>query len=319
VDFNREILEAMPRSNKSMTLSRNATLAAKRPIHTSSSVENSLNTFCSVCLSLCHNDKCEQCEQSRTEQTLPNKRRCLKRGKSIVTIQYWHCSINLLYILDLLSSTTTNENALAAQALLNTEFQSHRDAAAEFPPTISPETICSAVSSFQQALASHAERSVCSACGIFSESGLIKKIHDNEKCLESLKEVGLDKCGYKDGYWLFCPKCHIKILQGKIPKFSALNSINVIMCHDYPSALKDLTFVEECVIARRHPIGRILKLRPGNRRSPSNYYALRGHMIVLPQDPGPLLHLLPSPQLKFQDLIKVFWIGKCRPPSSEEV
>jgi hypothetical protein len=65
---------------------------------------------------------------------------------------------------------------------------------------------------------------------------------------------------------------------------------------------EDLTFVEECVIARRHPTGRILKLRPGNRRSPSNHYALRGHMIVLPQDPGPLLHLLPSPQLKFQDL-----------------
>jgi hypothetical protein len=167
------------------------TLAAKRPIHTSS-VENFLNTFCSVCLSLCHNDKCEQCEQSRTEQTLPNKRRCLKPGRSIVTIQYWISSINLLYILDLLSSTTTNDNALAAQALLNTEFQSHRDAAAEFPPMISPETVCSAVSSFQQALASHAERSVCSACGIFSESGLIKKVYDNEKCLGII--VDLDLC-----------------------------------------------------------------------------------------------------------------------------
>jgi hypothetical protein len=92
-----------------------------------------------------------------------------------------------------------------------------------------------------------------------------------EKCLERLKEAGLDKCGYEDGYWLFCSKCHTKTLQGKIPKFSALNSMNVVMCDNYPAALKDLTFVEGCVIARRHPIGRILKLRPGNRRSLSNY------------------------------------------------
>jgi len=132
-------------------------------------------------------------------------------------------------------------------------------------------------------------------------------------CLETLKRAGLDKCGYEDGYWLFCSTCYTRTLQGKISKFSALNSMNVVMCENYPTVLKDLTLVEECVIARRHPIGRILKLRPGNRRSPSNYYALRGHLIVLPQDPGPLLYLLPSPHLKLQDVIKVFWIGKCQP------
>jgi len=64
------------------------------------------------------------------------------------------------------------------------------------------------------------------------------------------------------------------------------------MCHDYPEVLKDLTVVEEAVIARRHPVGSILKLRPGNRRSPSSYYALRGHMVIIPQQPGPLLHIL---------------------------
>jgi hypothetical protein len=40
------------------------------------------------------------------------------------------------------------------------------------------------------------------------------------------------------------------------------------MCQHYPSVLDDLTPVEECLIARSHPLGVILKLRPGGRSSP---------------------------------------------------
>jgi hypothetical protein len=171
-------------------------------------------------------------------------------------------SIHVLYCLHCLASNTTNQNALAGQAFLNAEFRSHKDA----PPNFPPATICSAIDSFKQSLVSRSHRSVCSACGILYESANIKQLLDNEKCpisdrmwcrviLERLKTAGLDKCGYtyENGYWLFCPKCYTKTLQGKIPKFSALNYMNVVMCQDYPSAL------EECVIARRH---RILKLRP---------------------------------------------------------
>jgi uncharacterized protein DUF6570 len=38
------------------------------------------------------------------------------------------------------------------------------------------------------------------------------------------------------------------------------------MCQDYPSALEDLTAIEECLIAICHPVGRILKLRPGGKQ-----------------------------------------------------
>ena len=89
------------------------------------------------------------------------------------------------------------------------------------------------------------------------------------------------------------------------------------MCQDYPSQLEDLTPVEECLIAKCHPVGTILKLRPGNRSAPTNYHALRGHMIVIPQDPGPLLQILPSPELKLDNLIKVFWLGKCKPTNQD--
>ena len=90
------------------------------------------------------------------------------------------------------------------------------------------------------------------------------------------------------------------------------------MCQHYPSALEDLTPVEECLIAKCHPVGTILKLRPSGRTSLTNYNALRGHMIVIPQDPRPLLQILPSPELRLDNLIKVFWLGK-QPPTNQDL
>jgi hypothetical protein len=90
------------------------------------------------------------------------------------------------------------------------------------------------------------------------------------------------------------------------------------MCQDYPSALEDLTLAEEYLIAKCHPLGVVLKLRPGGRSSPVNYHALRGHFIVIPQDPGPLLEILPSPALALHALIKVFWLG-ARPPVNSDL
>ena len=72
-----------------------------------------------------------------------------------------------------------------------------------------------------------------------------------------------------------------------LPKYSALNRLNVTLCQDFPSALDGLTtVVEECLIARCHPVRTIFKLRPGGYVASVNYYALRGHRIVIPQDPG---------------------------------
>ncbi|KAN0076457.1 hypothetical protein V8E54_006599 [Elaphomyces granulatus] len=196
-----------------------------------------------------------------------------------------------------------------ALALLVDEFDRHRLASQEFPPSVSHDTIRSAIESFRNSLQSKSDRHVCSSCGVFTTSTDTKTFADDDDRLDKLKDAGLDTCGYRDGCWMFCTSCHADILRFKIPKFSALNSVNVLTCDDYPEALKDLTFIEEAVIARRHPVGSILKLRPGKCRSPSSYYALRGHMVVMPQNPGPLLQILPSPDLRFQDLIKVFWIS----------
>jgi hypothetical protein len=200
-----------------------------------------------------------------------------------------------------------------AQSLLVKEFERHRSASEEFPPVIPLETIRSAIKAFIDSLQSHSKLRVCSCCGVFCPSSDTMTLDNGEPCLRELKRVGLDRCGCESGVWSFCKSCYADVLRSKVPKFSSLNLVNVVMCGDYPAILEDLTLVEECVIARRHPVGSILKLRPGNRQSPSNYYALYGHIIVFPQEPGTLLQILPSPTLRFQDIIKVFWVGKLQP------
>lgn len=73
---------------------------------------------------------------------------------------------------------------------------------------------------------------------------------------------------------MFGSLCHTALICGAAPKFSAKNLVNVTLCQDYLSALADLTLTEECVIARCHPLGVIVKLRPGGRRSSISHRAL---------------------------------------------
>jgi uncharacterized protein DUF6570 len=40
-------------------------------------------------------------------------------------------------------------------------------------------------------------------------------------------------------------------------------------------------------------------------------------MIVIPQDPGPLLDILPNPNLKLNGIIKVVWLSKLAPAFSD--
>lgn len=141
----------------------------------------------------------------------------------------------------------------------------------------------------------------------------IRQIHEQEHILQGW-DGRLDDCGRDLNCWNLCLACHMAVLRGSVPKFSAKNHINVTLCQHYPKVLEDLTLTEEYLIARCHPIGVVLKLRSAGRSSPLHYNALRGHFIVIPQDPGPLLQILPSTDLALHNLIKVFWIGH-RPPT----
>ena len=161
------------------------------------------------------------------------------------------------------------------------------------------------------------ERLICCSCGSFVAKDDIYTIDDQDDLILQ-QENSLDQCGHDESSWNFCRYCYAAVSSWKIPKFSAANFVNITMCQDYPSALEDLTAVEECLIAKCHPVGTILKLRPGGHLTPACYNALRGHMIVIPQEPGPLLQILPSPELRLDNLIKVFWLGKY-PPTNRDL
>jgi hypothetical protein len=211
--------------------------------------------------------------------------------------------------------TATSEGVKLAVNLLEDEFRLREIASQEFPPDIPSTHIRSSVSKYENEMSAASQRSICCSCGKFF-AGHIYQI-DNEDNFIQTHQDNLDRCGYHENAWIFCNLCYAAIKRNNPPKFSAENSINVTMCQHYPSALEDLTPIEEYLIAKCHPIGTILKLRPGGRASPTNYNALRGHMIVIPQDPGPLLHILPSPELRLHNIIKVFWLGKNPPMSTD--
>ena len=159
------------------------------------------------------------------------------------------------------------------------------------------------------------------SCGEFMVKAESELISIDDDCLYSMKSlegvVQLDNCSIVDGSYQLCKTCFNGLNRGRIPKFSALNAVNVNMCQHYPPELEDLTLMEEYVIARSHPIGTILKLKPNGVRNPTAYNGIRGHIITIPQDPGPLLNILPSPDLQFHDHIRVIWTGKTEPTADD--
>jgi len=128
----------------------------------------------------------------------------------------------------------------------------------------------------------------------------------------------LDSCALVENDYLFCRPCYDAIQRECPPKYSALNNVNVCFCQDYPRALRDLTLTEECLIARGHPIASILKLRPNGGRSSVAYNRIRGHVVILPQDPGLLLDILPSAEVRLHETIKVVWFSD-RPPTADDL
>jgi hypothetical protein len=209
-----------------------------------------------------------------------------------------------------------SEAVKIAVDFLKDEFKQHETASREFPLEISSSQIRSSIGLYEDHMAAASQRSICCSCGRFF-AGYIYQIDDQDHLIQT-RQASLDRCGHHGHSWDFCSPCNAAIRRSSIPKFSAENFVNVTMCQHYPSELEDLTPIEECLIAKCHPVGTILKLRPGGHASPTNYNALRGHMIVIPQNPGPLIQILPSPELRLDNLIKVFWLGK-HPPTNQDL
>jgi len=76
-----------------------------------------------------------------------------------------------------------------------------------------------------------------------------------------------------------------------------------------PNELSDLTWIEEALVARAHLVGKVIRLQ--NRYS--SYAAVKGHLVLVPQDTCRLLNLLPLSPESLADMIRVVWIGDTDP------
>lgn len=132
-----------------------------------------------------------------------------------------------------------------------------------------------------------------------------------------ISENFLDDCVIHESLCDIYSICHTALLRGTVPKFSAENQINITLCQQYPPVLEGLTLTEESFIARSHPVGLVVKIQPGSHPSDVSYHTFRGYLIVIPQDPGPLLQIIPSPELQLHNLIKVIWLGNQVPMDAE--
>ena len=100
-----------------------------------------------------------------------------------------------------------------------------------------------------------------------------------------------------------CSTCHSSIVLAKRPAESLANFRWV---GPMPNELKDLTWIEELLIARPHVVGRVVRLQARNQAS---YFGIKGH----PQDTTLLLDVLPMTPASLPDVIRVVWTGKSAP------
>jgi len=119
------------------------------------------------------------------------------------------------------------------------------------------------------------------------------------------RRIMVEKAGVVDGNMLLlCHPCHKAITSRQVPEHSLSNFRWV---GHQPEELRDLTWLEELLVARAHLVGRVVKLE---ERKASSYFALKGHTLLLPQDTTLLLDLLPMPLSSLPDIVRVVWAGR---------
>ncbi len=164
---------------------------------------------------------------------------------------------------------------------------------------------------------------VCCCCGLFVSSlSSVVVLRSDPMVVVALDEDAinmafLDHYGREIDEYQFCYLCFNILKQKKVPKFSSVNKINVVMCQDYLPALEVLTLVEEMLIAQCHPVMSILKLRPNGALLLVAYQYVCGHAVVFLQSPRLLSTILPLFVVKLHEHIRVVWFIASKPNTSQ--
>lgn len=110
----------------------------------------------------------------------------------------------------------------------------------------------------------------------------------------------------------FCSECHASILKSKTP---ALALANHMFLGDVPPELKDLTMIEEAMIAKCRAKSWVVQLQAKNDSTclPNSQRGLKGHTIIYPQQPQGLTRILPPSVAEICTPICVIFVGAHKP------
>jgi len=111
---------------------------------------------------------------------------------------------------------------------------------------------------------------------------------------------------------MLCKECYSHLNRGKTPPLSIANDMVI---GDVPDELRDLTIVEESMIARCRSKCWVLQLKAENQdiSIPNAQRGLKGHVIIYPQRPEQLLSVLPPTVDNVCTPICVVFVGSHKP------
>lgn len=119
---------------------------------------------------------------------------------------------------------------------------------------------------------------------------------------------GVEAVNDENIYLDLCTSCLRSLQRNVMPKHALANRLYL---GAVPEELKDLTMVEESLIARARAKSWIVKLQEteGGTALPTAQRGLKGHSIVYPQEPGKLAKVLPPPIDETLTFICVIFVG----------
>ena len=118
--------------------------------------------------------------------------------------------------------------------------------------------------------------------------------------------------GNDDIQLLLCKDCFSSIKKKKIPALSFANSMYL---GPIPSELKDLTIIEEAMIARCRAKCWVVQLKEENPSviTPDSQRGMKGHVIIYPQRPSEIVNLLPTSKQDILTPICILFVGSTPP------
>ena len=152
---------------------------------------------------------------------------------------------------------------------------------------------------------------VCVFCDLFINNqqshqlSMIDEIYQNCVRLNLFDEIELNCCETTTSIYSFCTLCFDNFSKSRISKFESINQMNSIVCQNFSDALKNLTLIEEIVIAKAHFFISILKLRFNDITAVTSYQRIRDHVVIFSQNLDSLLDILSFRNLMLHDVIRV--------------